>query len=166
MPIKHPGLTEAHVQQTVTQFLELDGWRYIRTHPLPPIVQRLDAIMAKAPRPLGCAWQQIRPYVMTHTNAETFGEKGMPDALFVRYRPAWEHYPKHPCTNVEYRNETLSESLWIEFKLPGKKPDSHQNAWHAAERARGALVKVVDDIDDFMREWYPASGLQRRAPIR
>jgi hypothetical protein len=149
-------LTEAHVQQTVTQFLELDGWRHIRTHPLPPIVQRLDAIMGKAPRPLGYAWQQIRPYVLTHTNAETFGEKGMPDALFVRYSIPW--MDAAPVGS----DVSFTETMWIEFKLPGKKPDSHQNAWHAAERARGALVVVVDDIDEFMREWYPASGLQRR----
>lgn len=73
-----------------------------------------------------------------------FGEVGMPDCLFVRYGL--------PISG---------QILWIEFKRPGKKPTAHQLAWHDAERARGALVLVVDDIDLF-REWYAKSGLRRR----
>lgn len=49
-------LSEAHVQQTVTEFLELDGWRPIRTDP-----------------------------VSDRKRGKGFGEVGMPDYLYVRY---------------------------------------------------------------------------------
>jgi hypothetical protein len=160
MPTKTPGLTEAHVEQTITEFLEWDGWRAIRTHPLPPIVQRLDAIMAKAPAPLLAAWRLIRSYVANHTHKERFGEAGMPDKLFIRYIVA---DLKGGFTTAQF--EAISQTMWIEFKKPGERPRPDQIAWHEAERSRGALVKVVDDIDDFMLVWYPKSGLQRRGPI-
>lgn len=54
---KELGLTEAHVQQTVTQFLELDGWRAIRTDP-----------------------------VSDRSRGKGFGEVGMPDMLYLRYQ--------------------------------------------------------------------------------
>jgi len=50
------GLTEAHVQQTVTEFLQLEGWRAIRTDP-----------------------------VSDRKRGKGFGEVGMPDYLYVRY---------------------------------------------------------------------------------
>ena len=78
------------------------------------------------------------------------GEAGQPDYLFVRYRTAEGFY-----------RESDAEVLWIEFKAPGKSPRADQLAWHQAERERGAMVLVVDDIDDFIR-WYESSGLLRR----
>lgn len=55
-----PRLTEAHIQQTVREFLEADGWRAIRTeHALERTKEG-----------------KIRRKV---------GEVGMPDMLFVRY---------------------------------------------------------------------------------
>jgi hypothetical protein len=159
MRTKTPGLTEAHVEQTITEFMEWDGWRAIRTHPLPPIVQRLDAIMAKAPAPLLAAWRVIRSYVANHTHKERFGEPAMPDKLFIRYGT---QSPTQPDSGPGFR---WAEVMWIEFKKPGERPRPDQIAWHEAERSRGALVKVVDDIDDFMLVWYPKSGLQRRGPI-
>ena len=36
---------------------------------------------------------------------------------------------------------------------PGKEAKFHQLVWHEAERARGALVKVVDHYETF-RDWY------------
>jgi hypothetical protein len=59
----------------------------------------------------------------------------------------------------------VAEVLWIEFKRPGEKPRGDQQLWHAAERERGALVMVVDDIDAFLG-WYAGSGLQRRIAER
>jgi hypothetical protein len=56
------GLTEAHVQQTVTQSLELDGWRAIRTE---------HAIERNTK---GAFKRKV-------------GEVGMPDYLYVRYGP-------------------------------------------------------------------------------
>ena len=47
---------EKHVQQAVTQFLELDGWRALRTDP-----------------------------VSDRGRGKGFGEEGMPDYLYVRY---------------------------------------------------------------------------------
>jgi hypothetical protein len=166
MRTKTPGLTEAHVEQTITEFLEWDGWRAIRTHPLPPIVQRLDAIMAKAPAPLLAAWRVIRSYVANHTHKERFGEAGMPDKLFLRYLNDGD-----PSAQLKYAAagriyDPQADVMWIEFKKPGERPRPEQVAWHEAERRRGGLVKVVDDIDDFMLVWYPKSGLQRRGPIK
>jgi len=126
---KEIGTTEAHVQETVTQFLEADGWRAIRTE---HAIERNEEGDFK----------------------RRVGEVGMPDYLYVRYSEKVQ-YDKR----CEFEVPT---KFWIEFKAPGKKPDAHQLAWHEAERARGALVLVVDDIDDFMKRWYPQSGLQRR----
>ena len=112
------GLTEAHIQQTVTEFLQFDGWRAIRTDP-----------------------------VSDRERGKGFGEKGMPDHLYVRYNLLGAYQ--------------RAEVLWIEFKRPGEKPRPHQLDWHEAERKRGAMVLVVDDIDQFI-SWYKASGLERR----
>ena len=56
--------------------------------------------------------------------------------------------------------------MWIEHKSPTGRAAPHQKAWHAAERARGALVLVAGEdfpasIDGFM-EFYRRSGLMRR----
>lgn len=139
---KELGLTEAHVQQTVTQFLELDGWRAIRTDP-----------------------------VSDRSRGKGFGEVGMPDMLYLRYQfigpdsdvnyAGWRLTFGPPPRYAGFDPEDV-QALWIEFKAPGKAAKPHQLAWHEAERKRGALVLVVDDIDDFMKRWYPQSGLQRR----
>jgi len=54
-----PKISEADVQRTVKEFLELDGWRAIRTDP-----------------------------VSDRSRAKGFGELGMPDYLFIRYDPS------------------------------------------------------------------------------
>ncbi len=60
--------------------------------------------------------------------------------------------------------------MWIEWKRERRrratKPTEIQMLWHQAERARGAftLIAGVDfpaTIEGF-RDWYRASGLQRR----
>lgn len=112
-----PRVSEAHVQQTVTDLLVADGWRAIRTDP-----------------------------VSDRGRGKGFGELGMPDYLYIRY---WD------LSGPE------SDVLWIEFKALGKKPKPRQAAWHVAERARGATVLVIDDIDFFM-DWYATSGLARK----
>ncbi|MGP0075593.1 MAG: hypothetical protein ACLPWF_27065 [Bryobacteraceae bacterium] len=123
------GLTEAHVEQTVTQFLELDGWRAIRTDP-----------------------------VSDRARGKGFGELGMPDHLYVRYGMpiTRRNFSGHPP-----EIQSGGQVLWVEFKRPGRKPTPHQLAWHEAERARGALVLVIDDINFFFA-WYKRSGLARR----
>jgi hypothetical protein len=89
----------------------------------------------------------------------------MPDRLFIRYLNAADPGTqlKHAAAGRIYN--PLGDVMWIEFKKPGEKPRLDQLEWHEAERARGALVLVVSDIDDFMRNWYPKSGLQRRPPV-
>lgn len=123
-----PGLLESHIQQTVTEFLQLDGWRAFRTE---LTVQR--------------------------ERGRVVGERGQPDYLYVRYR--------FTVADTEAGflgwNRNDAEVWWIEFKRPGEKPRPDQLAWHEAERKRGALVMVVDDIDQFVA-FYKTSGLQRR----
>ena len=122
---RHGTAAREHIQQTVTEFLEWDGWRPIRTE---HAIERDEDGGFK----------------------RRVGEVGMPDYLFVRY-------DTHISTS-------WAQVLWIEFKRPGERPRWDQEVWHVTERLRGALVLVVDSIDDF-RAWYAASGLQR-APQR
>ena len=127
------GLTEAHVQQTIVEFLQIDGWRAIRTE---LTVQR--------------------------DRGRVVGERGMPDMLLIRYE--YEHpfpAPNPPWPEIEPETRSYAQVLWIEMKKPGEKPRKDQLAWHEAERARGALVLVVDDIDEGIAR-YKASGLWRR----
>jgi hypothetical protein len=113
-------VTEAHVQQTCVEFLQLDGWRAFRTE---MTVQR--------------------------EYGRAVGEVGQPDYLFIRYKYPCkgEGCSGETCGTAEC---ATAEVLWIEFKAPGKNADAHQLDWHRAEQARGALVLVVDDIDGFI----------------
>jgi hypothetical protein len=130
-----PGLKESHIQKTVTDFLVADGWRPLRME---------HAIERNAK---GGFKRRV-------------GEVGMPDYLYIRYE--YRHYCSMAlppgCMVSRYH---MAQVLWIEFKKSGKKPRPDQVAWHEAERARGGLVWVVDDIDSF-RTYYEASGLRRR----
>ena len=128
---KAPRILEKHVQEGVTALLELDGWRAIRTDPVS------DRVRGKG-----------------------FGELGMPDHLYLRYRPFISGPHVTHGFRVEY-GDCLSETLWIEFKAPSKVPKSHQLQWHKSEQKRGALVLVIDNFDAF-KAWYLASGLNRR----
>jgi hypothetical protein len=114
-------ILEAHVQQAVVEYLQLDRWRAFRTE---LTVQR--------------------------ERGRVVGERGQPDYLFVRYSHpcrgagcSGEHCGTIDCVECEL--------LWIEFKRPGEKPRADQIAWHQAERKRGALVLVVDSFDDFAK---------------
>lgn len=86
-------------------------------------------------------------------------EKGMPDRLYLRY-PTSEQYDQ---LGYELGD---AEAFWIEHKKRDGKAKEHQKAWHAAERARGALVIVAGEdfeasADGFIA-WYNGSGLARR----
>jgi hypothetical protein len=165
----HPLLKESHVEQTVTQFLELDGWRSFKMEANSErgFVQRVMAQAAKSPLFQGCLGP-LKTLLQRCMRAQGVGEPGMPDRLFLRY----EEFNLIPPSEEPPRDWTLdavtslSQVLWIEFKKPGERPRPDQTAWHEAERARGALVLVVSDIDDFRLNWYPKSGLQRRSVVR
>ena len=116
-PIK-PKLLERDIQQTCTEFLELDGWRAFRTE-----------------------------YTIQRERGRVVGELGQPDYLYLRYT-----------------DDGMARALWIEYKKPGEKPRPDQLAWHEAERKRGGIVLVVDDIDWFMR-WYRLGGLARNVRV-
>lgn len=65
------------------------------------------------------------------------GEPGMPDFLMLRY--LWPG---------------ACGAMRIEFKHPSTgRATAEQVKWHNNERARGALVVQVDDLDTFTR-WY------------
>ena len=97
--------------------------------------------------------------VSDRARGKGFGELGMADRLYIRY--GWTHDPHF---------SNAAEVMWIEWKrtVRGKptKATPHQKAWHAAERARGALTLIAGEdfpatIEGF-QAWYKASGLQRR----
>lgn len=88
-------------------------------------------------------WRRIRNQVGVTTNMAgntfRFGEKGMPDLMFLRYVPAHQ-----PWTMV----------LWIETKRnKGGRLSEHQIAWQDGEKILGALVINVECFEKFA-EWY------------
>lgn len=87
------------------------------------------------------------------------GEKGQPDYLYIRYGPTGD-IPKDCIERAMY-----TQAMWIEHKRKTGKVAAHQHAWHAAERARGALTLIAGidftaSTDGFM-DWYENSGLLR-----
>jgi hypothetical protein len=104
-------------------------------------------------------WRAIRTDpVSDRARGKGFGEVGMPDYLYLRYGCEMPSiFLKLTPPSVRAKTETM----WIEFKAPTKKPKPHQVDWHEAEKIRGALVRVVDNFDEF-KSWYLSSGLNRR----
>lgn len=155
---QRPRILEKHVQEGVTALLELDGWRAIRTDPVSD-----RATVAKIKLAItGCpALNHIRAFLFSIIDrcvrGKGFGEVGMPDYLYLRYR--YTVRANNPAFGGWQRSDV--ECLWIEFKAPSKTPKPHQLGWHASENARGALVLVVDSFDRF-RQWYLTSGLNQR----
>lgn len=148
-----PPLLEKSIQDTVTQFLELDGWRAFKMEAISErgFIRRFMAkvYLSDILRPLA---KMIQVMLQSCMRAAGVGEVGMPDHLYIRYPNEWlpdEVRPKYV------------EAFWIEFKRPGEGPRADQLAWQTLERKRGALVLVVHDIDKFI-VWYKASGLARR----
>jgi len=114
---------EADIQKAVVDLLQLDGWRPLRTDP-----------------------------VSDRRRGKGFGEAGMPDYLFLRYRPG------RGCQD----EAAIAETLWIEFKSPHGLVSAQQRLWHRIERDRGALTLTIAAVDEFL-SWYRHSGLMRRA---
>lgn len=138
-------LSEKHIQETCSGFLELDGWRRLRTNP-----------------------------VSDRGRGTGFGELGMCDDLFIRYYQFLDRFisivSSRRRSNPWHRFSAASETLWVEWKAPKGKTATHQKAWHAAERARGALVVVAHQdfeasIEGFAA-WYRQSRLQRNMSLK
>lgn len=130
---KYAAPSEAHIQETCSQFLELDGWRRVRTD-------------LKQLRGMGVQ------------------EPGMADDLYIRYPYSYLSKPLSVKGDLIQRSNALV--LWIEWKSKTGKGALHQKAWHARERAAGALTLIAGEdfaasIESF-RDWYFKSGLRRR----
>lgn len=135
---KAPVISEAHIQQTCTEWLELDGWRSLRTDP-----------------------------VRNREWGKGFGELGMADHLYIRYdqHPRGKQIKSIWCKEdaevmwIEWKRIRAGRKKATKTTL-------QQDNWHAAERARGALTMIagVDfpaTIEGF-QDWYLKSGLMRK----
>ena len=135
-----PAKLEAEIQAACVAILEVDGWRHLRTDP-----------------------------VSDRKRGKGFGELGMADSLFLRYRPS----PKDTWKGQEKPNDNpwmpvtpcQAEVLWIEWKRGLEHATPHQVAWHQKERALGALTWIANEdfpatVEGF-REHYKNSGLCR-----
>lgn len=108
--------------------------------------------------------------VSNRERGKGFGELGMADRLYIRYRT--------PCETRDFLTDLpkninqlcTAQLIWIEWKRTrsgvATKATDHQWEWHTAERARGALTLIAGEdfpatIEGFAA-WYKASGLQRR----
>lgn len=138
-----PRILERDIQNACTGYLELDGWRALRTDP-----------------------------VSDRRRGKGFGELGMADHLYVRYCYSAENCTAGTGSpsSWEVKARTLhSEVMWIEWKRPKNRASQHQKDWHAAERSRGALTLIAGEdfpasVAGFIR-WYEQSGLNRRMRI-
>jgi hypothetical protein len=148
---------ELELENTATDWLALDGWRSLKTDPVSDRSTAgaiLRALLAVLPQHA----ELIRKTVAKMTRGKGFGEIGMNDRLYIRY--------KKNETNLPGLYLPWAEVLWIEWKIPSGKPTEDQLRWTAAEKARGAL-SVIAGIDfpatfDGFRKWYVESGLARR----
>lgn len=140
-----PILTEEQIRETCCDFLRLDGWT----------VRRMEPVSDRA-------------------RGRGANELGMPDVLAMRSLYEIEK-AANESLNLGYKEQLLrsyTQTVWIEFKRPGGSCTPLQRAWHATERARGALVWVMGDPGDpdanitpatieAFRAHYMASGLAR-----
>lgn len=131
-----PRLSEADVTKQVCDFLSYEGWRSVRMNVGGATYRTLTN---------ETGWDSGGEVVDRYVQ---FGEPGQPDWLFIRYGRQNRDF-SHARPWIRYAEKLL----WIEFKAPGKKPSAGQIDWHEAERARGALVMVVDNYEVF-RDWY------------
>lgn len=164
-------MRERDIQIACTGYLELDGWRALRTDPVSDraTVEQIRRAIRSHPDYL-----KLDPLIGKKVRGKGFGELGMADHLYVRYQPIHSQIHRdgpHPDRAHAFGwwqsvAPCQAEVLWIEWKSAKGKPKPHQLAWHTAERARGALTLVagVDfpaSIEGFIL-WYEQSGLNRR----
>lgn len=140
--MKPPKISEADIQRTCTELLELDGWRALRTDP-----------------------------VSDRARGKGFGELGMADHLYIRYvTPPLKPRPENILAQSQTETIWIEwKRLKRENRGGGcaytTKSKNQQN-WHVRERARGALTLIAGEnfpasIEGFV-DWYNKSGLARR----
>jgi hypothetical protein len=168
-PKKSRSSVERDLEQACSDLLAYDNWRSLKTDPQSErgFARRLQARFANHPILHGFL-DAIMRIVHSCVRDSGFGELGMCDRLYIRYTygDLARHglIFDHPAKMNEIRS--LAQILWIEWKRPGGKPDTHQTQWHLEERLRGALVVVAGadfpaDVNGFL-SWYRGSGLMRR----
>jgi hypothetical protein len=127
-PPPRSDVPEVAIQEECVKLMEEDGWRALRTDP-----------------------------VSDRSRGKGFGELGMADYMFIRYRPP---------TDWQAGMAGLAEVIWVEFKSRRGKPSKQQAAWHHRERSSGALTWIASvdfpaSVEGF-KAHYRANGLQRR----
>jgi len=65
-----------------------------------------------------------------HRKVQWVGSRDAPDRVFIRD----------------------GQTVWVEFKAPGKVPRPTQAREHKEMREAGATVLVIDDVDDFCEQ--------------
>lgn len=109
-------------------------------------------------------WRRVRTD-LKHLRGMGVQEPGMADDLYIRYLD--KARIECPCgMKTAVLKPPAAEVLFVEWKRKTGKTAAHQHAWHAAERARGALtwiagIDFIASIEGFI-EHYLASGLARR----
>ena len=130
------ALLEKDVSEQVKSFLEARGWRGVRTQ------------FAFTP------------------GAFSTGEPGMPDWCYVRYMPVKEVPARALVLWVEVKGPNDQRTCRCRAADKKKCKVCRQKAWHERERALGAALVVVDDIDWFEADYNKAFGfLHRDCPV-
>lgn len=71
------------------------------------------------------------------------GRRGAPDRLVML--PAYD--TKVPGGRIEHDDQTI----WVELKAPGEKPEPHQLREHERMRRMGQRVEVIDSIESVQK---------------
>jgi hypothetical protein len=160
-------LKERDIERTCTEMLMLDGWRELKTEAISErsFIARVIA-KVRADKILGQYSVLLEAVMRSCARAAGVGELGMADHLYIRY--ACDEPWKRKTADIRDRVwRAHADVLFVEYKRPKGNATAHQRAWHAAERARGALTWIAGE--DFkpatfegFKAHYLASGLNRR----
>lgn len=135
---KTKPLSEAHIQATCTDWLELDGFYALRTDP----VSRRE-------------W------------GKGFGEPGMADHQYSRSEPLGGCDECGPPGGKKCLNCAACASIfWVEWKRKDGKQQQNQKDWKQKMLKLGFVIVTAGEdcpasIEGFC-SWYAASGLQRK----
>ena len=135
-------MSEIALQKACVDFMLAHNWRHLRTH--------FVAVVG-----------------MAHTL-----EPGICDSLFVKYMPS-EHAPWRALVLfVEYKSPHDRRTCFCQQKAiqaaqqkkrrASKCSFCRQKDWQTLERSRGAVVWVVNDLDDFIKAYQKEFGWLHR----